>query len=96
MIISNAIERIVLGEQYFSNEISEALAAKDNLAKLTLRETEILRQVARGKSNKTIALEMSISEWAVKYHVKSILSKLEVNSRTDTVFKAVESGIISC
>jgi two-component system, NarL family, response regulator LiaR len=50
--------------------------------KLTERETDVLRLLALGRSNKEIALELNIGEKTVKTHVSSVLAKLDVPSRT--------------
>lgn len=93
--ISSTIDQVLLGKKCISPEVSRLLTEKKELNPLTLREIEILNSVTRGKSNKSIAAEMSISEWTVKSHVKNILSKLNASSRTDAVCKAIEQGIVS-
>lgn len=59
------------------------------------RETEILRSIAEGRSNKQIAAELDISEQTTKNHVTSILRKLNANARTEAVVIAIRQGIIS-
>jgi len=61
---------------------------------LTNRETEILRLMASGFSNKEIASSLEVAEGTVKNHVSSILSKMGVRDRTRAVLKAFELGII--
>lgn len=61
---------------------------------LTDRETEILRLMAGGYSNKEIANALSVAEGTVKNHVSNILSKMGVRDRTRAVLKALEGGII--
>jgi DNA-binding NarL/FixJ family response regulator len=61
---------------------------------LTERETEVLRQLARGKSNKEIAAALVIAEKTVRTHVSSILAKLGVASRTQAALHAVRSGLV--
>ncbi len=61
---------------------------------LTERETEILRLMAGGYSNKEIANALSVAEGTVKNHVSSILSKLGVRDRTRAVLKAFELGAL--
>ena len=61
---------------------------------LTDRETEILRLMAGGYSNKEIANSLGVAEGTVKNHVSNILSKLGVRDRTRAVLKAFELGIV--
>ena len=61
---------------------------------LTQRETEILRLMASGFSNKEIAKSLEVAEGTVKNHVSSILSKMGLRDRTRAVLKAFELGII--
>lgn len=63
-------------------------------AALTDREREVLRHVARGWSNKRIAQELFISENTVKNHVRNILDKLQLRSRTEAALYAVRGGLI--
>ncbi len=60
---------------------------------LTKREAEVLKLVARGKANKQVARELFIDEKTVKSHVHSILSKLNVKSRTQAALYAVRVGL---
>ena len=62
---------------------------------LTERETEVLRQLAQGKSNKEIAAALVIAEKTVRTHVSNILGKLGVTSRTQAALHAVRSGLVS-
>jgi DNA-binding NarL/FixJ family response regulator len=64
------------------------------LTPLTGREREVLEQVARGYSNKQIALALSISERTVKFHVSGILRKLNAANRAEAVQKALTSNLI--
>jgi len=64
-------------------------------AELTERETEVLRLLARGLSNKQIAQALVIGEKTVKTHVSNILSKLNVSSRTQAALYAARVGLVS-
>jgi len=66
----------------------------DSPETLTERETEVLRLLARGQSNKEIAQALSIGEKTVKTHVSNILAKLGVQSRTQAALYAVRIGLV--
>ncbi|MGP6205426.1 response regulator [Microbacterium sp. F2] len=61
---------------------------------LTPREIEVLRLVARGRSNKLIGTDLGIGESTVKTHLLKIFDKLEVADRTHAVTVAMERGIL--
>lgn len=61
---------------------------------LTPREIEVLRLVARGRSNKLIAADLGIGESTVKTHLLKVFEKLEVADRTHAVTVALERGLI--
>ena len=65
------------------------------LEELTPREMDVLRLVAQGLSNRRIAERLAINERTVKYHVSTILAKLEVGNRTEAAMYAIEHGLIS-
>jgi NarL family two-component system response regulator LiaR len=62
---------------------------------LTVREQQVLKLLARGMSNQQISLELVISEATVRNHVSSILSKLELESRTQAALYALREGLVS-
>ena len=61
---------------------------------LTPREEDVLRLLAQGLQNKEIAAELIISERTVKFHVSSILSKLDAGNRTEAVAIAAQHGLV--
>lgn len=61
---------------------------------LTERETETLRLIAKGYSNKEIASALEVSEVTIKTHVSSILSKLNLQSRTQVALFALKEGLV--
>ncbi len=67
----------------------------ESLEALTERETEVLRLIAKGLSNKEIAQALVIGEKTVKTHVSSILSKLNVSSRTQAALYAARMGLVA-
>ncbi len=83
-------QRLLKGLEHLQNEFSSL----DRPDPLTERETEILRLMAGGYSNKEIANSLGVAEGTVKNHVSNILSKLGVRDRTRAVLKAFELGHI--
>ena len=61
---------------------------------LSARELEVLRLVATGKSNRTIAAELFISERTVERHVSNIFGKLDVSSRSAATAYAYENQLV--
>jgi two-component system, NarL family, response regulator YdfI len=68
--------------------------ADDDHRRLSKREIAVLTAMTDGLSNKEIARRLGISFHTVKFHVASILEKLEAESRTEAVFKAAQLGIV--
>lgn len=62
---------------------------------LSDREKTVLRLLAKGKRNKEISRELCISERTVKFHVSTLLGKLQASNRTEAVKIAAEQGLIS-
>ena len=95
--LCRAIHAAVAGQVQLSRQVALRMVAEHDeshlLETLTERETEVLRQVALGRSNKEIALSLVISEKTVKSHVSSILNKLGAASRTQAALVAVRSGL---
>lgn len=83
-------QRLLKGLANLKNEFSSL----DRPDPLTERETEILRLMAGGYSNKEIANSLGVAEGTIKNHVSNILSKMGVRDRTRAVLKAFEMGQI--
>jgi DNA-binding NarL/FixJ family response regulator len=62
---------------------------------LSQRETEVLRELAKGRTNKEIGKALGVSEETVKTHVGNILAKLQLEHRTQAVIYAVKQGLVS-
>lgn len=74
--------------------LMKEVRAPENPEPLTERETEVLRLLAQGFSNKEIAQHLVIGEKTVKTHVSNILSKLSVVSRTQAALYAARIGLV--
>jgi len=97
--LCRAIKAAAAGQVQLSPKAAARLMrevrAPDSPETLTERETEVLRLLAQGQSNKEIAQALSIGEKTVKTHVSNILSKLSVPSRTQAALYAVRIGLVS-
>ena len=97
--LRKAIKAAAAGQVQLSPKVAARLMREvqvpDSPESLTERETEVLRLLARGCSNKEIAHTLSIGEKTVKTHVSNILSKLNVPSRTQAALYAVRIGLVS-
>jgi DNA-binding NarL/FixJ family response regulator len=96
--LCRAIKAAAAGQVQMSPPVAARLLREvrppENPEPLTERETEVLRQLALGKSNKEIAATLVIAEKTVRTHVSSILAKLGVASRTQAALHAVRSGLV--
>ncbi|HLV37653.1 MAG TPA: response regulator transcription factor [Spirillospora sp.] len=93
-----AIKAAAAGQVQLSPQAAARLMrevrAPESPEALTERETEVLRLIGSGRSNKEIALALTIGEKTVKTHVSNILSKLGVSSRTQAALHAVRIGLV--
>jgi DNA-binding NarL/FixJ family response regulator len=89
-----AIRAVHAGQTYLPAGVAAALAAQMPRPDLSARELQVLELIVRGLANKQIAYSLSIAEHTVKNHVKSILSKLGVQDRTQAATAAIQRGII--
>ncbi len=91
-----AVRAVARGRTYIdpavSWEITQAVAASDDL---TVREVEVLRRLALGRSNKEIASELFVGEDTVKTHVSHVFAKLHVENRAQAVVQALKRGLVS-
>lgn len=90
----NAVHTVYQGRKYIPPDIAAKLLERLNSNELTARELEVLRLLARGKSNSDISGLLSITEGTVKFHVNHVLEKLGVNDRTQAVIVALQRGLV--
>jgi DNA-binding NarL/FixJ family response regulator len=97
--LRKAIKAAAAGQVQLSPQAStyllHSIRAHETHENLTDREMEVLRLLARGKSNKEIAHDLQVVEDTIKTHIRHILSKLGVQSRTQAVLTAVRLGLIA-
>lgn len=89
-----AIRTVRAGQRRIPTAVASRLAERIALNELTPRELDVMKLIARGKSNKEIGAALDITEGTVKGHVNSILGKLNVTDRTQAVTTAVQRGIV--
>jgi len=97
--LAAAIKAASRGEVQLHPEAAKRLIREvrmpESAEKLTEREVEVLRLVAKGMSNKTIASRLVVSEKTVKTHVSNVLAKLHLHSRTQAALYALREGMVS-
>jgi two-component system, NarL family, response regulator LiaR len=97
--IRTAIKAAAAGQVHLSPQASTYLLSTvrtpEHPDPLTPREMDVLRLLAQGHSNKEIARTLQLVEETVKFHVRHILAKLGVQSRTQAVLAAIRLGIVS-
>ena len=100
--LARAIRAAQRGEAVLHSEVAAKLmqefsaprTADDPVEQLTEREMDVLRLIAKGKSNKEIADSLVISEKTVKTHVSNILSKLHLADRTQAAIYALRQRLV--
>ncbi|MGW1345350.1 response regulator [Kribbella sp. NPDC002412] len=102
--LANAVRVVAAGDALLAPSVTRRLVedfarvqpvVPINPVHLTPRETDVLRQVARGLSNRQIAAELVLAEQTVKSHVSNILTKLDLRDRAQAVVYAYEAGVVS-
>jgi DNA-binding NarL/FixJ family response regulator len=89
-VFTPGLAGLVLGEY---RRLSAAPASADGTPRLTERETEVLRMVAKGLSYKDIAARLVLSHRTVQNHVQNTLNKLQLHNRVELVRYAIEQGL---
>lgn len=90
-----AIETVHRGERHFPAAIARRLAERSSAETLSAREVEVLNLVAAGHRDKEIASALALSTPTVKTHLRNILAKLGVSSRSQAIVAGLESGVIA-
>jgi DNA-binding NarL/FixJ family response regulator len=93
-----AIRIVAGGGTYIDPELRGILTssrATESLPALTKREREVLRMLADGMRNDRVASELSISPLTVQSHVRSAMTKLEADTRTQAVARALRESLIT-
>jgi DNA-binding NarL/FixJ family response regulator len=101
-LLTRAVHDVMAGDALLAPELTRRLVerfartptASSDLAELTAREADVLRLVARGRSNQEIADELFLSEATVKTHVSHVLAKLDLRDRVQAVVYAYENGVV--
>jgi two-component system NarL family response regulator len=90
----DAIQAVHHGRSKIPPAVAERLAERLSGNALTERETEVLKNIVGGKSNREIAAALFISEATVKTHINNLLSKLGATDRTQAARIALQRGIV--
>jgi DNA-binding NarL/FixJ family response regulator len=93
--IVECIHAVGSGKTWIPPAVGAKLAMRVTDRALTARESEVIRALAKGKSNKEIGVALNISEGTVKVHVTHMLEKLKVTGRTEAIAAAVKRGLVT-
>lgn len=100
-LLLRAIRFVSQGEEWVSPRATTILIesmrtdSPDIQDKLTKRELDVIRLMARGRRNEEIATELVVTEQTVKNHVTNIFRKLDVETRVEAVLYALSAGLVS-
>ena len=93
--LATGVSVLAAGGRYFCRDVAQQIAESLMREPLTPRETDVLRLLALGQCNKSIARQLEITVGTVKGHLRAIFGKLEAGSRTEAVGIAARRGLIS-
>jgi DNA-binding NarL/FixJ family response regulator len=88
------IRAVADGKRWIPPSIAARLGKRIADRGLTVRETEVLRAVVSGKSNKEVGSALDISEATVKVHMTHLMEKLNVAGRTEAITEAIRRGLV--
>jgi DNA-binding NarL/FixJ family response regulator len=89
-----SLRRVHSGQRFLPHVVTEALYSRAPGSHLSQREQEVLQLIFAGKSNREIAEELDIKEATVKSHVSVILTRLNVQDRTQAVVEGLKRGLV--
>ncbi len=94
--IVDSIRQAAAGQLVMAPELTARVLAglRRPKVELTVRETEVLRQLATGAGNRAIAKELFVTEATVKTHLVHIFEKLQATTRTEAITKATSLGLL--
>lgn len=90
----DAIRTVNRGRKYIPGDIAAILSEHHGSEELTKAESNILRMIVGGMSNKEIAFALDVSENTVKSHIKNIFGKIGVSDRTSAAAVAIKRGMV--
>ncbi len=90
----DAIRTVAAGRKYIPDDIARILSEHVGKEELTPAESNVLRMVVGGMSNKEIAFALDVSENTVKTHVQNIFAKIGVSDRTSATMTAIKRGLV--
>lgn len=93
--LATGVNVLARGGRYFCRDVAQRIADSLMREPLTPRESDVLRLLALGQCNKSIARRLEITVGTVKGHLRAIYAKLEAGSRTEAVGIAARRGLIS-
>lgn len=89
-----AIRSVAAGRKYIPDEIARVLSENLGQEELTPAESNVLRMIVGGMSNKEIAFALDVTENTIKSHVQNIFGKIGVSDRTSAATTAIKRGLV--
>ncbi|MEP6714903.1 MAG: response regulator transcription factor [Terriglobia bacterium] len=91
----SAVRRVAAGEQVIDPRLHTSVTSKSPLPSLSTRELEVLQLIVHGKSNKEIAVVLSLSVNTISVHRANIMQTLDIHNTAELVVYAIRSGLVS-
>jgi DNA-binding NarL/FixJ family response regulator len=93
-LLLKGLRHVHAGRRYIPSEVAQRLQRRNPQSMMSEREQQVLRLLARGKSNRAIAAVLGVREATVKAHMTRILENLNAQDRTEAVIIAHQRGLI--